>query len=91
MTREERILSSIARHLETSAMNISEAMRLCADQGKKVRPLIWWRSNPDHWIESRVTKAGVMFVECGAMEEIPHALRLQYRDEFLGSWEEVTP
>lgn len=63
-------------------MTIIEAISLCMS-GHKVRPLTWRTLNPDHWIEYRQH----IFVECGTMEEIPHALRLMHPDEFLGEWE----
>jgi len=65
-------------------MNITKALgRSC--RGHKVRPTTWRTINPDHWIEFRHH----VFVECGKMEEIPHALRLMHPDEFLGEWETI--
>jgi hypothetical protein len=68
-------------------MNILEALRLCKDGGHRVRPILWRSLNPDHWIEARKHGAVVFFVECGAWEEIPHALRLSRPEEFLDEWE----
>jgi hypothetical protein len=68
-------------------MNIVEALRLCKDGGRRVRPLAWRSRNPAHWIEWRQG----FFVEGGTYMEIPHALRLQREDEFLGDWEFFEP
>jgi hypothetical protein len=71
-------------------MNIIEALNLCADCGHKVRPVSWRTLNPDHWIEAiAALTPECFFVEKGRMEEMPHALRLQHQDEFLGEWEVV--
>lgn len=65
-------------------MNIIEAIGLC-ESGHKVRPVSWRTINPHHWVEFRCH----VFVEFGSREEMPHALRLQHPDEFLGEWETV--
>lgn len=65
-----------------------EALRLCQG-GWKVRPVCWRATNPDHWLQFVDTKDGGFFVEFGKHEEIPHALRLSRKAEFLGEWEIV--
>ena len=69
-------------------MNMLDALRLCHRDGKRVRPVKWRTLNPDHWIECRASTRQ-FFVECGTMEEFPHALRLADVEEFLVPWEEV--
>lgn len=69
-------------------MTITEAIRL-AKSGHKVRPICWRDINPYHWLESRELMGEVVFVECGAFEEMPHALTLFREGEFLGEWEVV--
>ncbi len=72
-------------------MNIIEALTRCKS-GSRVRPVVWGEINLHHWVESRrydTTDPGThtIFCECGSIEEIPHALRLNRDDEFLGPWE----
>ena len=69
-------------------MNMLEALRRCKGTSRKVRPVCWRTMNPDHWIQY-VGGNGGFFAEYGTMEEMPHALRLARRDEFLGDWEFV--
>ncbi len=73
-------------------MNLNEAL-LLAKADIKVRPKCWARTNPDHWVAAMpyTSRFGprILFVECGSMEEMPHALHLQYEDELLGEWEET--
>lgn len=66
-------------------MNLTDALMLCKTLGKPVRPWCWQWTNPNHWV---IYRAG-HFVEHGAMEEIPHALRLSTGEEFFGEWEAV--
>ncbi len=73
-------------------MNIIEALNLCKGGGHKVRPVCWRTLNPGCWVEAIHTPAhdpDYIFVEKGAMQEMPHALRLQFPTEFLGEWEVV--
>ncbi len=72
-------------------MNLIEALGLC-QSGHRVRPVCWRTLNPGHWIESWPTpshKDPCIFAEHGTMQEMPHALRLQFPPEFLGEWETV--
>lgn len=69
-------------------MTILEALALCKS-GHLVRPVCWRKLNPRCWIEFHSTGGPINFVECGVLQEIPHALRLEREEEFLGEWEVV--
>ncbi len=72
-------------------MNIIKALNLCKS-GHKVRPVCWRTLNAGCWVEAIETphsKESHIFVEKGTMQEMPHALRLQFPPEFLGQWETV--
>ena len=71
-------------------MDIIEALNLCHGGGHRVRPVCWRTLNPGHWVEAMPSPSHdppYFFVEKGEMEEMPHALRLQFPTEFLGEWE----
>lgn len=70
-------------------LGITEALELCR-QGKRVRPVCWRDEAMSRWVEARPWQGvagGVIFVEGGEMQEMPHALRLQCPAEFFGEWE----
>jgi hypothetical protein len=72
-------------------VNLIEALKRC-QEGQRVRPVCWRTLNPGHWVEALPTPLSAdpcIFVEKGAREEMPHALRLQFPTEFLGEWEVV--
>jgi hypothetical protein len=71
-------------------MTITEALTLCRDGGHKGRPVCWRTVNAGCWVEAVPWPSGkdkVIFVEKGRLEEMPHALRLQFPAELLGEWE----
>jgi len=70
-------------------MDIIEALNLCKGGGHRVRPVVWSKMNPHHWIECRNIGGHHIFVEHGSYEEMPHTLRLQHDTEFLEEWETV--
>jgi hypothetical protein len=70
-------------------MDMLEALQLCKGGGHKARPVVWRTTNPGHWVEARAYGRRTVFAEYGEREEIPHALRLQDAEEFLGEWEAV--
>lgn len=66
-------------------MTLHEALTLCKDQGKRVRPVCWRNEMPNFWVEFRHNR----FVENGRYEEICHRLSMSSVDELLGEWEVV--
>jgi hypothetical protein len=71
-------------------MTILDALWTAKVHKRCVRPRCWAVRSPDRWVEARDDgTAQVVFVEAGTMQEMAHALQLQYEDELLGEWEEV--
>lgn len=69
-------------------MNIIEALAE-AKAGKKVRPVFWINHNRNHWVQAVTFNGQTYFVEHGSREEMPHALRMEMEQEYLGEWEVV--
>lgn len=77
---------------QTPRLGIVEALLLCQDRGKRVRPVCWRTLNAVCWVEALPTPhhdEPCIFIEKGLTQEMPHALRLQFPPEFLGKWEVV--